>query len=689
MVKKILDTGVSEDNKSIENKRVRILNMMCWVWLCINAVFISVELTISPDTRQNLPVLLSSVTLNALTLWLQKIGRYPLARTIYMINLWSTTMLFAFLLEPGRHIEYFLMLVAPMTLIFFDSKGLSRTMLIVSMLSFLIPQIWMNPDNWMAQAPVAKQALFISVYVMVNYFRKLNTMNEARLAAKVNELEDLRQFQQRFFLNVAHEVRTPLTIISGHQQKIANNGIDSAAVKKSGRAIGREVEKMKRIADDVILLAELDHQEKALTMKTFDLAKAVERNVLAYRPLFEDKGIDLRIYNHFEGAVLVSGDAVALERVVNNLLMNALKFTDQSGHVRVSLVGKPGGRVALRIEDSGIGITEEHQKLIFDRFYQVENEITQSGGNGIGLAFAKEVIGKHAGQISVESQPNEGSLFTIELPMEKPESEVSNPVLAELVEENDRSQLESQKHTILLIEDHIDMLDYLQNLLADYQILIAKNGEEGLSVLRRNTVDLVITDYMMPKMNGLHFVDALRNTKDKEGLRTSVIVLSALSDSDLKVKFLTLGIDDFLQKPFSEPELLARVKNCLLNMDSRLSFQQNKAAEADEGLSEPRDNWLEEVRIFVDQECGSHQFSVESICEHFALSNSTLFRRIKSATGMNPNAFIREVRLQKAKALCREQKPASAKQLTYSVGLKNTTRFLKQYEERFGEKLSF
>ncbi|MCE7995774.1 MAG: response regulator [Roseivirga sp.] len=687
MVKKILDTGVSENNESIENKRVKILNMMCWVWLCINAVFISVELTISPDTRQNLPVLLSSVTLNALTLWLQKVGRYHLARTIYMINLWATTMLFAFLLEPGRQIEYFLMLVAPMALIFFDSKRIGLMLLVVSMLSFLIPQVWMHPNSWMAQAPVAKQALFVSVYVMVNYFRKLNAINEARLAAKVGELEDLRQFQQRFFLNVAHEVRTPLTIISGHQQKITNNGIDATAVKKSGSAIGKEVEKMKRIADDVVLLARLDHQEKALKMTVFDFARTVERNVLACRPLFENKGIDLRIYNHFEAPVLVSGDAVALERVVNNLLMNALKFTDQKGLVTVSLVRKPGGIVALRVEDSGIGIDPEYQELIFDRFYQVENEITQSGGNGIGLAFAKEVIGKHKGQISVESQSNQGSLFTVELPVQKRGSEAHNPVLAELIVENETAQSNNQKHTILLVEDHTEMLDYLQDLLTGYHVLVAKNGEEGLSILSRNSVDLVITDYMMPKMNGLHFVEALRNTEATDGLHTSVIVLSAMSDSDLKVKFITLGIDDFLQKPFNEPELLARVKNCLLNRDSRIRFQQIK--EAEEEPLEPSDDWLGEVRMFVDRECSSSQFSVESICEYFALSNSTLFRRIKTATGMNPNGFIREVRLQKAKALCREQKPASAKQLTYSVGLKNTTRFLKQYEERFGEKLSF
>lgn len=689
MLKELLDTGVSDTNAGIENKRVKILNMMCWVWLCINTIFITVELTISPDTKQNLPVLISSVILNISTLWLQKFGKYQAARVVFMINLWSTTMLFAFLLEPGRHIEYFLMLMAPMALIFFDAKRLSVVLLMVSMLSFVIPQIWMHPENWMAQAPVAKQALFVSVYVMVNYFRKLNAINEAKLAAKVNELEDLRQFQQRFFLNVAHEVRTPLTIISGHQQKITNNSIDSVAMQSSGEAIGREVEKMKRIADDVILLAQLDHEQQALETRVFDFSITVERNVLAYRPLFEDKGIDLKFHNHFSHAVLVLGDAVALERVVNNLLMNALKFADPGGLVTVSLVKKPGARLALWLEDTGLGIEEQDQFLIFDRFYQVENEITQSGGNGIGLAFAKEVVDQHNGHISVESQPGEGSLFMIELPVQKEAAKASGSEKSLEVLKEEGGQTENEAYTILLVEDHIEMLDYLKDLLKGYTVLTASNGEEGLELLKRNSIEVVITDYMMPKMDGLHFVEALQDLQKTSNHQTSVIVLSARSDSDLKVKFLTLGIDDFLQKPFSEAELLARIENCLANRENRHRFQQTKALEPEVESHIPSENWIGEVRLFVEKECGSAQFSVDSICEHFALSNSTLFRKIKTVTGMNPNGFIREVRLQKAKALIREQKPASAKQLTYSVGLKNTTRFLKQYEERFGEKLSF
>lgn len=685
MLKGLLEGGVTTFNSGIENKRVKILNMMCWVWLCINTIFMSVELTISPDTRQNLPVLLSSVGLNILSLWLQRMGRYPAARGVYMLNLWGTTMLFAFLLEPGRHIEYFLMLVAPMALIFFDDKRVSVVLLVLSMLSFLIPQILMNPESWMYQAPVAKQALFISVYVMVNYFRKLNLLNETRLAAKVNELEELRQFQQQFFLNVAHEVRTPLTIISGHQQKITNNGVDTSVIKESGSAIGREVEKMKRIADDVILLAKLDDQGSSLNTRLFDFAKAVEHNVLACRPLFEDKGIDLKVHNHFDMGVMVLGDVVALERVVNNLLMNALKFTDTGGLTSVSLVTRPGQKLELWVEDSGIGIDSKDQKFIFDRFYQVDNDITQSGGNGIGLAFAKEVVEKHGGQITVESQPGEGSLFKVELPVENVlsgmrELRAVQPPLSGYETGSDKSQ-----HTILLVEDHSEMLDYLKELLSSYQVLSAKNGEEGLIILNEISVDLVITDYMMPKMDGLHFVEAMRNNDRTK--QTSVIVLSALSDSDLKVKFLTLGIDDFLQKPFNEQELLARVKNCLQNRDHRNLFLEAQTPESE--VTSPSDLWLEEVRSFIDRECVSVQFSVERISEEFALSNSTLFRKIKSATGMNPNGFIREVRLQKARGLVYGQKPESAKQLTYSVGLKNTTRFLKQYEERFGEKLSF
>lgn len=685
MLKELLNSGVTLSNSGIENKRVKILNMMCRVWLCINTIFISVELTISPDTRQNLPVLLSSVGLNMLSLWLQRVGRYAAARGIYMLNLWATTMLFAFLLEPDRHIEYFLMLVAPMALIFFDDKRVSITLLVLGMLSFLIPQILLNPGSWMYQAPVAKQALFISVYVMVNYFRKLNLLNEARLAAKVSELEEMRQFQQQFFLNVAHEVRTPLAIISGHQQKIANNGLGTSVIRKSGIAIGREVEKMKRIADDVILLARIDDQERSLDKRPFDFAKAVEHNVLACRPLFEDKGIDLRVHNHTNQGVMVTGDVVTLERVINNLLMNALKFTDEGGYTTISLVTKPGQKLELWVEDSGIGIDRKDQELIFERFFQVDNDITQSGGNGIGLAFAKEVVEKHGGHIEVESHPGEGSLFKVELPVEqvlncKAESE---PEL--LHASRGKTDSEQSHHTILLVEDHAEMLDYLKELLSDYHLLSAKNGEEGLKVLNENSVDLIITDYMMPKMDGLHFVETMRGSA--RGRQAAVIVLSALADTDLKVKFLRLGIDDFLQKPFNEQELLARVKNCLQNLDQRNWFLEAQVPEPE--VINPSDRWLEEVRSFIDRECVSARFSVERIGEQFALSNSTLFRKIKSSTGMNPNGFIREVRLQKARSLVHNQKPESAKELTYSVGLKNTTRFLKQYEERFGEKLSF
>lgn len=334
------------------------------------------------------------------------------------------------------------------------------------------------------------------------------------------------------------------------------------------------------------------------------------------------------------------------------------------------------------IADSGIGIKEDDLDKVFQEFYQVDNKINSAGGSGIGLSFAKNIVELHGGELEIESNLGHGTEVIFCLKGGRRASQTTTndlPEKQEIVKLPISKKHNASKPAILVVEDHTEMMEYLEVLLTpDYCIYKAVNGEEALSVVGSEKVDFIITDYMMPKMNGAEFIGELRH----QGYETPVIVLTARTDIETKLDVLRMGIDDYLHKPFNSDELLIKIENRLKNYSEAraerdLDFKTRKTSE-----------FIADVSAYIDENCEDLNFRIERICLHFGYSESSLFRKVKSETGLSPKGLIKEVRFLKARKMLEAKKVDSLKSLAFSVGLKNTSYFKRQYYERFGSDIN-
>ena len=417
-----------------------------------------------------------------------------------------------------------------------------------------------------------------------------------------------------------------------------------------------------------------------LNMKSVNLTELITRLYLNFEPLFQQKNIRFELKKRNKNYI-VQADGLYLERALNNIVINALKYTDNDGAVSIELSRKQQ-EVSIRVSDTGIGISKTDTNRIFNRFYQANNDINSAGGSGVGLAFSKEIITMHRGRLHVKSELNRGSNFTISLPLHDalsgavvPEPQITPS--RESKQEEVATPLKDQ--VFLLVDDNAEMRSYLKSILREHQCLEAENGMEALELLKQQPVNLIITDYMMPKMNGLQFVTRLK----AEDYQIPVLMLTARKDTESKLDVLRLGIDDYMTKPFEKEELLIRIRNALKNHTNRVDYvteQQETTSDIDHDPS----GWMKDVQHYIERESANPNVKQVDIANHVHLSQSTLYRRIKLETGLSPNEFIVEVKLQKARRLIENNPKMLLKQLALEVGYLNSYYFSKLYYKRFG-----
>ncbi len=387
-----------------------------------------------------------------------------------------------------------------------------------------------------------------------------------------------------------------------------------------------------------------------------------------------------QLFDHSDKRNVIFVDPIYLEIALNNLLSNALKYTNENELTHL-IIQQEKNHISIKIKDRGVGIEKHDIDNIFNRFYQAKSSINRAGGSGIGLAFSKEVIDRHNGTLSVISKIDEGSTFTIQLPVindKAPpfESEPSSSLSTKI--SNDKVVFGMANLTILLVEDEVDMREYIKETLQGYHVLEAKNGIEALKILETEKVNYIITDYMMPQMDGYEFVTTLKERK----IDIPLLVLSAKADVDSKLEMLRLGIDDYVTKPFMEEELLVRVANGLLNFQSRKVFIEEEKIQPI--IENEDDSFIKEVVFFIEEHCEHIEFQLSTVCHEFALSHSSLYRKIKLLTGLSAKSFVTEVRLQKARKLLTENPTLSERELSDRIGFTNSTYFSKLFKERFG-----
>ncbi len=531
--------------------------------------------------------------------------------------------------------------------------------------------------------------IVLGLVALYRWFLFRRKKQAALLAEKHQQLAKLNALKAKFFTNISHELRTPLTLIAGPIEQLQQEGVDLATAQNKAyiQTIGLNTKKLLNLLNELLELGKLEAGSIEVNARPTDIQQFIRLIYQGFSSAAQYKKIDYNLSMAIGTQTIVSIDKEKLEKILTNLISNALKFTPVNGKITVE-VYLIGNELQLKVADSGKGMPKEALKQIFDRYYQVVHEQSQAeGGTGIGLAIAKELTEVLGGSIHVESSLGQGSLFQVSLPVEILSTLVP-PTVSPVME------VKNTEGLILIVEDQLEMADYISSILSPYyQLLFAVNGVEALKLLNENEhkPSLIISDVMMPEMDGFTF---LQHLKAHEVLcRIPVVMLTAIADETAKYYALNVGVDDYLTKPFNHLELLARVSNLLHNLKERAGFiaSEQKETTEDKVIADvsPGDLlWLKSLEELVIAHAGKKNLAIATISYEMAVSERQLFRNIKRITGLTPNKYIRSVRLQMARTAIDSGKYKTISEIAYAVGFETPAYFSKLFKEYYGRDVN-
>ena len=533
--------------------------------------------------------------------------------------------------------------------------------------------------------------------------RQKEVLSEQRdqLVTLSKNMEDATQAKLVFFTNISHEFRTPLTLISGPLDNIAANEQLSTEGKKMVRMMKRNVHVLLRLIDQIIEFRRYENGKMQMFFRYDDLKKFIGEICGSFRELSRKKRINLK-YVVDNADFMVWFDTDKVEKICYNLISNALKFTHENGNVTVHLSKElinDEEYAKITVTDTGIGISNDHLSEIFSRFYRVDNSYS---GSGIGLALTKALVEQHNGNIGVESSVGQGSTFYFSIPFKQKDISVTEqyPVLqvnnvnlddvfladmedeTEVAEDQNR---ESNKQQILIVEDNYDVRGYVKSILqAEFDIIEASNGKEGLLKAMRKIPDLIISDVMMEGMNGFELCKAI-----KENINTShipVMLLTAYALDEQRVTGFQSGADAYIPKPFNEELLKIRVRKLIENREKlKEYFKKNLTfGEKKESVAEIDKTFMDKFRQIVEDNLLNSELSVDDIGKSIGMSRVQLYRKMKSLTNYAPNELVRNIRLKKAEQLIINS-DKNISEIAYETGFSSPSYFSKCFKEYFNE----
>ncbi|MCB9282917.1 MAG: response regulator [Lewinellaceae bacterium] len=526
---------------------------------------------------------------------------------------------------------------------------------------------------------------------------QLRTLQREKLAAEQAELrlKDLDTFKTRFYTNITHQFRTPLTIILGMIDQIQTH--PSTWMKKGADMIRRNGQRLLHLVNQILDLSRLEAGQLPVHLVRDDVIQYLKYIVESFHSSAKQRRIELRFLPDTTGLV-VDYDPDKLMDILSNLLSNALKFTPEGGRVEVSVgvVTEHKEQLFIRVKDNGPGIPAEALGKVFDRFFQADT----GQGSGIGLALTRELVHLLQGEISVKSKEGEGAEFLVALPITRtaaPGQPVGRKAIKEAIlpflhPENDESSVDdsipvSSQPTLLIVEDSPDVVTYLEAILGPrFHLKVATNGKEGLARARQVIPDLIVSDIMMPEMDGLEMCEAL-----KTDMRTShipIILLTAKSDQTSRIEGLRTGADAYLAKPFDKTELLVRIDKLIelrANLqeryrDIRFLFEL-KNTPADD--PHPEDQFMKEVHGIIESHLSDPNFDVPQLCKELGMSRSQCYQKFRALTGQSPADLIRRIRLHKARLLL-EATGKNIGEVSAETGFKDLSTFSRSFRREFG-----
>ncbi|MFK7849170.1 MAG: two-component regulator propeller domain-containing protein [Rhodothermales bacterium] len=530
------------------------------------------------------------------------------------------------------------------------------------------------------------------------------------------QLKELDHAKSRFFANVSHEFRTPLTLTIGPLEDLQRDA--QLAIDAQGRAqIDLALRNAYRVLDlinEILDVAKLESGRLKLQATSQDLNTFVRERAQAFAPLAERKNINFSIESS-DDALPVVFDAGQFEKVLANLLSNAFKFTQEGGTIRVTVgenkQGSSDRPVFISVRDNGPGIPADELPHVFDRFHQVnESSMRLQPGTGIGLALVNQLVDRHGGEIRVESEEGFGSIFTVLLRTGDghfEEADLVDVVPSEsagtlppsaawqraerLLQASDDSldelsTLAAQEDvtTVLVVEDNAEVRAYVAKHLAQtYHVLQAAHGKEGLEIAKSALPDLVLSDVMMPEMDGYALCEAIKSNRETAFI--PVVLLTARADSEDKIEGLQGGADDYITKPFDIQELLARVNNLIASRKILLAHPGKDKPSLQVGkidITSADEAFLEKVRETIESRIGDESFSVEALADTLGMDRSSLFRRLRATLNQSPAEVLWSFRLERAAQLL-EARAGSVSEIAYSVGFKSVAHFSRRFQKHF------
>jgi signal transduction histidine kinase/DNA-binding response OmpR family regulator len=572
----------------------------------------------------------------------------------------------------------------------------------------VLPALW---KTWWAYTIF----ILFTVFLMWLFRRNILVRAEYRNSLKIEKLEKnkikvLNKMKLEFFTNISHEFKTPLTLILGPLQNLLKMEIVDSKLKESLLIMDRNANYLFRLINQLMDFRKAEtNQLKVITSKG-NLVDFCEEVVLSFNVLANEKHLNLS-FESSESELIVYFDWDKMDKILNNLISNSIKYTPDSGNIKVSLsfinngISKKSNVLDVRseieiiVEDTGVGIPKNQISKVFKRFYQVEDSNkSNSFGSGVGLALTKKLIDLLQGHIKVKSNHNEGSQFIVRFPvitskndlMREAEISSEEVIFSEsglVINENIHKEIGDSIKTLpslLIVEDNPDMQTFLKSSLeGSYKILQAYDGVQGLKIALENIPNIIISDVMMPNMDGIQFCNEIKQNEITNHI--PFILLSARASIDHKIEGLKVGADVYIPKPFDMRLLKIKTQKLLEEREFLIEKFASKRIILDSqkiGINHTEKAFLEKAEKVIEDNLTNSEFGVEDLGRALSFSRMQLYRKFKSVRGLSANEFIRAYRIKKAALLLRET-DLNVSEILYTIGFTNRSYFAKCFKKSF------
>ena len=513
----------------------------------------------------------------------------------------------------------------------------------------------------------------------------------------------------RVYTNITHELLTPLTVISASVERLREKDPSQAA---DYDLMQLNIERMVRLLQQILETSKSQSGELRLRVAHGDIMNYIQQTALCIEPLMAKNRLDFTVKCQPE-SMMGWIDTDKLDKIIYNLLSNAAKYTPDNGKVLLEVrTNHRFDRIIIKVRDNGIGIPKEKQTHLFRRFYDGDYRQMQTFGTGLGLSLVRDLVYLHGGEISCESEEGHGTTFTVILPINKESFSASqidedqkvsitnaHSVIVDLATRMKKPELpentpsssstaDDDSYQLLIVEDNVELLLLMQQLFSrDYHVLTAANGEEALRVIANHELDLVISDVMMPLMDGYELTRRLKN--DPNTQRLPIILLTAKTQEEDREEALTIGADDYVTKPFKMRDLELRINNIIENRRRlQAEFRQQTAEETEQAVatSQPSADqaFLSRAIECIHNHLDDADYDREAFATDMGASASSLYNKLRAVTGMNVSTFIRDIRMKEAKRLARQHPDIRVSDLAYRVGFQDPKYFATTFKKEFG-----